>query len=215
MTTTVTHGNLNFRRNNLEQFRTPHARYRLTMSKNILNITLRDFAGPFSQFITNLLGDDGETWWTAFKRFLRKENPWVTVRVVKNLLNKMIADGSYDQVHSEINEALFPVPENLILSGDTKTIHYDRLMSSKDVIAEIAEMGNGWHLATLYELLDYGAKNPEEQRKCPIVALGSVAYFSDYHYAAYLYGSDSWRVLDLHSFNGGWDRRCRFLLVRT
>ena len=48
--------------------------------KNILNITLRDFTGPLTQFITNLLGDDGVAWWDGFKRFLRKENPWEVIK---------------------------------------------------------------------------------------------------------------------------------------
>lgn len=37
---------------------------------------LASVAGPFKTFFERLAGDDGEQWWEAFKRFLRKENPW-------------------------------------------------------------------------------------------------------------------------------------------
>lgn len=40
------------------------------------NIALADFAGPFKDFAEKLGGPNGEEWWMAFKRFLRKENPW-------------------------------------------------------------------------------------------------------------------------------------------
>lgn len=181
------------------------------MSKNILNITLRDFAGPFSQFITNLLGDDGETWWTAFKRFLRKENPWETVKTAKNVFTDMIAAGNYGWVNSNITEARFPVPGNLVLGGETKVFHFDRCISSENAIAE---MGSEWRPANFYELLDYGIKNPDEQRKYPIIALGSVAVIDGYRCVAYLRGSAAERGLNLDRFDFGWLQHCRFLAVR-
>lgn len=39
-------------------------------------ITLAQVAGLFADFNRKLLGDDGEEWLSAFRCFLRKENPW-------------------------------------------------------------------------------------------------------------------------------------------
>jgi len=56
------------------------------MSKNMLGkLLLSEIQGPRDDFETKLAGDDGELWLTAFKRFLRKENPWVEVNN-KNLI---------------------------------------------------------------------------------------------------------------------------------
>ena len=39
-------------------------------------MALRDVIGPLEDFYKKLLSAEGEQWLTAFKRFLRKENPW-------------------------------------------------------------------------------------------------------------------------------------------
>ena len=39
-------------------------------------MALRDVIGPLEDFYKKLLSVEGEQWLTAFKRFLRKENPW-------------------------------------------------------------------------------------------------------------------------------------------
>lgn len=38
---------------------------------------LADFAGPWKDFSEKLTGPERDLWWAGFKRFLRKENPWV------------------------------------------------------------------------------------------------------------------------------------------
>ena len=43
---------------------------------DMLRRALRNFLGLLKQLLTNLLGEDGETWTTEFKRFLRKELCW-------------------------------------------------------------------------------------------------------------------------------------------
>ncbi|MDE2001375.1 MAG: hypothetical protein KGI60_02275 [Patescibacteria group bacterium] len=43
---------------------------------NDTQLTLREVLGPLTDFFTKLLSKDGPQWLVAFKRFLRKENPW-------------------------------------------------------------------------------------------------------------------------------------------
>ncbi|MDP3725195.1 MAG: hypothetical protein Q8R20_01855 [Nanoarchaeota archaeon] len=46
------------------------------MSENMLGNALEATSGPFKDFFEKLGGEEGEEWFSAFKRFLRKENPW-------------------------------------------------------------------------------------------------------------------------------------------
>lgn len=39
-------------------------------------MALRDVSGPLEDFLKKLLGEEGGQWLSAFKKFLRKENPW-------------------------------------------------------------------------------------------------------------------------------------------
>ena len=54
------------------------------MSKNDMlgTSTLADVARLLGAFSDKLAGEDGEAWIVAFKRFLRKENPWPAPEVV-------------------------------------------------------------------------------------------------------------------------------------
>jgi len=40
-------------------------------------MSLREFLGPMVDFFVKLSGEEGQTWWTTFKLFLRKEPCWV------------------------------------------------------------------------------------------------------------------------------------------
>jgi hypothetical protein len=54
------------------------------MSDIMLGEALREVCGPFKDFVAKLEGSDGTTiWLPAFKRFLRKENPWSVWRTIK------------------------------------------------------------------------------------------------------------------------------------
>lgn len=39
-------------------------------------ISVRDLHGPWSDFMDKLQSEDSEKWFSAFKKFLREENPW-------------------------------------------------------------------------------------------------------------------------------------------
>ena len=57
-------------------------------------------------------------------------------------------------------------------------------------------------------------KYPDEQRKYPIVALGSGAHVHGGRRVAYLWDDDDSRNLYLYWIGGDWDDHCRFLAVR-
>ena len=44
--------------------------------QNMLGSALAEIAGPLKDFFEKIGGEDREVWFTGFKRFLRKENPW-------------------------------------------------------------------------------------------------------------------------------------------
>ena len=44
--------------------------------QSMLGLIAPELAGPFNDFINKLSGSDATMWLHAFKRFLRKENPW-------------------------------------------------------------------------------------------------------------------------------------------
>lgn len=163
--------------------------------------------GVLRDLLMKLSGENGITWLEELKKFLRKETCWVMT-----VLQRLIAAGKYDYVNPNINNDKFPVPENFILSEEPKVFHFNRDISSEDVAKEMEK--EGYEPAMIWDLLDYGAKNPEEQRKYPIVGLGSVGEVHGRRRVPYLCGSDSGRSLDLGWWDDDWNAHYRFLGVR-
>ena len=73
----------------------------------------------------------------------------------------------------------------------------------------------GYQPAKIQHLMAYGTKFPEEQRKFPIVALGSVALVGRYRRVAYLHRNGAQRALSLRRRDGDWEGFYRFLAVRN
>ena len=141
-------------------------------------------------------------------------------------LAQMIAAGKYDWVNSDITDQHFPppsIPTGLPPSTGSgqatkaelkvELVHFNRTISSNDAIAELKQ--KGLRPATLPEFLAFGAIYPEEQRKYPIVALGSVwQYWDGDRDVPFLYCGDSRRGLSLGWFEFGWYDDFRFAVVR-
>jgi len=53
--------------------------------KNMLGSALAEVAGPLKDLAEKLGGEGGEQWFAAFKRFLRKEEPWPKFPVWKTI----------------------------------------------------------------------------------------------------------------------------------
>lgn len=87
----------------------------------------------------------------------------------------------------------------------------DRFMSSENVIKDMEQ--ENFRPATLRELAAFGAKNPDEQRKCGIIGLGSVMNRNDIHSVPYLelYGSE--RHMGVAWWGNDWPDRFCFLAV--
>ena len=149
--------------------------------------------------------------WVAIKnRFAKTVEK--TVAVVKNVLKDMITAGHYYWVNSEITEENFPTPENLVLGEEPKLYHFDCGISSEKAMKLMDK--DGFRPATIWDLLDFGAKNPEEQRKYPIVALGPRTLVRSSRRVACLGSRRFERDLGLSWFDDDWSVYCRFLAVR-
>ena len=90
--------------------------------------------------------------------------------------------------------------------GEVKIYHFDKRMSSEDVITEMAK--DGYVPANLSELLTVDNKGEV------VVALGSVCSLGGGRQVAYLYGFSVDRGLYLVYYDGDWDDDCRFAAVR-
>ncbi|MFA6158536.1 MAG: hypothetical protein WC763_02820 [Candidatus Paceibacterota bacterium] len=191
----------------------------MSNSENATSAQLLQVIAKFAQTIPvdadrrevqKAIEDNDDPFWVFLKERFAKKAVEVA-KAARGALAEMVALGRYDWVSEHINEKNFP-PESLVLGSDPKVFHFNRYISSEDAIAEMEK--KGYRPATLGDLLDYGAKNPEEQREYPIVALGSVAVLDDGRRVACLGGHGSARRLSLHGFDGDWGGHCRFLAVR-
>ncbi len=125
----------------------------------------------------------------------------------------------FDWVHPDFAKAKFePIDSCRDISTDTQElefvyVHLDRDASDAEVLAEHERQGV--RPATFPELLAHAAKHPDEQRKFPIVARGSVAVLDGGRCVAYLCSDARGRYLYLDWLDAGdWYRRSRFLAVR-
>lgn len=131
-------------------------------------------------------------------------------------LEAMIAAGNYDWKNDDINAKRFPIVGKGKVEFEDTIFHFDRDISSEDAVKEIiaADTKNPWEPGKIENILAYGAKNPEEQRKFPIVGLGSVGEVDGNRFVPCLYGYGSKRILSLSWWGDGWLAFCRFLGVR-
>jgi hypothetical protein len=128
-------------------------------------------------------------------------------------LMQMIDAGRYDWINSDITSKRFPVQGQGKQELTAELVHFDRSISSDDAVAELDR--RGLRPATITELLAFGVAYPEEQRKFPIVALGSVTEVFGRRFVPYLYRDGAGRDLYLDWLDGGWAGGCRFLAVRN
>ncbi len=127
-------------------------------------------------------------------------------------LDQMIAAGSYDWTNSDITAKRFLLSGTGKVAFEPKIFHFDRDISSENAIKEMEK--DGFRPAKIEELLAYGAILPDEQRKHPIIALGSVTGIGGDRHVPYLDSDGSRRVLDLYWWSCEWLGNDRFLGVR-
>ncbi len=121
--------------------------------------------------------------------------------------------GKYDWSNSDITSSHFSSDEVGTKEVSIELIHFGRNMETNEVLSELDKME--LRPATLKELLAFGEKYPNLQRKFPIIALGSVWQYPDGNRrCAHLGGRDSERNLNLRWLVRRWNDHCRFAAVR-
>ncbi len=97
--------------------------------------------------------------------------------VIPGIIERLVTpktDGGYDWVNPSITDANFPTVAEPSLAG----ARLDKIVGSREyVLAELKRLGR--HAANAAELLLYGVKNPEKQRKYWIWALAQVLVSPD------------------------------------
>jgi len=92
---------------------------------------------------------------------------------------------------------------------------YVHMNSTSSIDEVLAEMDRKYLRPALYEeLLGFAEKYPDEQRKYPIVALGSETDVGGDRRVAYLWRAGHGRSLGLNWIDGAWGGLYRFLAVR-
>jgi hypothetical protein len=130
--------------------------------------------------------------------------------------DEMVAAGNYDWKNDDLTAKRFPIVGKGKVEFEDTIFHFDRDISSEDAVKEIlaADPKNPWEPAKIENILAYGAKNPEEQRKFPIIGLGSVGGVRGDRRVPYLHGNASKRSLYLLWWVDDWGAFYRFLGVR-
>lgn len=168
-----------------------------------LREALRKHRALRTQLDNMLLGDDGDEVEAELKRFVAKRPCWKPKTRPKLSLEKMIDAGKYDWVNSDITEENFPMPEGFVLGAQIKLFRFNESsIFSQEVKKEMKR--DGWRPATIWDLLDYGAKYPEMQMSFQIAALGSVTRVDGDRYCACLTRDGTRRNLSLLLSDSGW-----------
>ncbi len=131
-------------------------------------------------------------------------------------LEAMIQSGRYDWVNSDITAERFPLNGIGTQKFEYKLFYFGRDISSKKVVyaIETEDKCNPWSPAKIEHLLAFGVQKPEEQRKYPIVGLGSVCEVRGHRRVAFLGRDAVERNLRLSWWDGAWPGDWRFLAVR-
>ena len=92
-------------------------------------------------------------------------------------------------------------------------VRFEHRMTSEDVLRELND--EGLRATELPELLAFGAKYPEVQRKFSVVGLGSTwRDRKGYRNVPCLYEASEGRYLDIHWWDDGWYSYSRFAAIR-
>jgi hypothetical protein len=128
-------------------------------------------------------------------------------------LEAMVAAGKYDWTHPKITADRFPVEGTGIKKFRNKPFHFNRYISSEDVVAAMKQ--EGFEPATHVHGIAFGATFPDEQRKYPIACLGSSARVDGHRFVVCLRRGVAGRDLSLYFWGGDWGGDWRFLGVQV
>lgn len=132
------------------------------------------------------------------------------LKPTKKTIEQLVKASKYDYANSNITQSNFPLES---VHPEVEIVKIGKYLTTEEVLAELSKQG--FSPATMTDLLHFGIQYPDEQRKYPIVALGSVwARPIGNPNVGYLYGNSDNRRLDLDWFNAQWGADYRFLAVR-
>ena len=133
-------------------------------------------------------------------------------------VESLVAQGQNDLCNDDITSKHFQTMRKGEVTCNFKLVHFNQVLTSDEVLKALAN--RGLRPAELHELLSFGIRYPEEQRKYCIVALGSVwqvasvwQFWYRNLFVPYLWYGDSMSYLSLFCFGGEWGRCKRFLAV--
>jgi len=128
-------------------------------------------------------------------------------------LAEMVSAGEYDYVSSDITTDHFPIEGKGQREVEVVLFHFNRVVSSEEVISELEKAG--YRPARIEELLTLGAERPELQKEFPIISLGSVWQDPNgCRCVPYLNWNDVKRNLNLNWFENYWREDYRFAGLR-
>lgn len=174
------------------------------------------FLGVVRDVVNKLSGKDGGDWYEKLRLILREpvvaEVTLQTLTVSANLsLTERISRGNYGRVNECITESEFLHDPTSVGEWEWKLFDFEQDISFGEVDAAIRT--DGWTPATIEQLLSFGEKYPNEQKKYFIFALNSFFMVGGFGIPPVLcYGAEG-RILGLcHrvTFHAG----SRFLAVR-
>jgi len=158
------------------------------------------------------------------ERFLNKQNPFGSIitdkddvlRVTVNRDRSIadgVTDGKYNSSNPDINDTYFPRSRAGIESSEIVLVHFDKSMSTDNVLKELEE--RNLRPADVQELLAIGEQYPDKQREFPIIALGSIRQrLVGRRVVPYLHALGSNRELYLDWIGRDWEGFYRFAAVR-
>lgn len=120
--------------------------------------------------------------------------------------------GNYGWRNGDLTEERFPVTADQVGALEQKLFHFNRSLSSAQAIQEIRDAG--YAPGQTGDILAFGERFPQEQRRHPVIGLGSVVtVYGSLSVPALWFDGDR-RTLDLIWYDGDWHRNYRFLGVR-
>ena len=127
-------------------------------------------------------------------------------------LRDIITAGKYDWMDDAITSKNFPVQGDGVKKFRTRIFHFGRYISSEDTVVAIRK--ELFLPATHVQGLVYDTMFPDDQRRHPIVCLGSSAQVHGNRRVVCLDRNGAERYLDLGFWGAGWCGISRFLGVQ-
>lgn len=126
--------------------------------------------------------------------------------------DERVQRGHYGWRNAKLTDAGFPVTADQTGPTEQRLFHFDPGRSSEATIREIRAAG--YEPGRIGDLLTFGELFPDEQRRHPVIALGSVTMIDGSLSVPALWFDGDRRTLDLIWYDGDWHRNYRFLGVR-